>query len=332
MKIKIAFYDTHSYDRESFTQMNKNFLFNIDFFDFKLTEQTALTSQGYNAVCVFVNDKLDDTVIKILKENGVQLIILRCAGFNNVDIRAAKENDITVVRVPAYSPYAVAEHAMAMVLSLTRKIPQAFMRTRNGNFTIDGLTGRNLFGLTCGIIGTGKIGKIMANIAKGFGMNVVLYDIYPDKDWALNNGFTYTTLPDFFMKSDIISLHCPLTEETKHIINEESLKLMKKDALIVNTGRGALIDTQALVNALKRKAIGGAALDVYEEESNYFFADWSVDVIKDDILARLMTFPNVLITSHQAFLTKEALENIAEVSMQNAKDFFEGKELLNQVK
>lgn len=329
--MKIAFYDTRVYDKAAFSAQNKNFLYDIDFFDFRLNEKTALASKNYDAVCVFVNDNLDKKVINVLKLNGVKLILLRCAGFNNVDLNAAKDAGITVLRVPMYSPYSIAEHAVALLLALTRKIPQAYLRTRSGNFTLDGLTGRNLHGLTAGILGTGKIGKVMAEILAGFGMNIVLYDAYPDKNWAESKGFAYLPLIDFFKQSDVISLHCPLTNDTKHIINENSLKLVKHDAIIINTGRGALIDTHSLVKALKQGKIGGAALDVYEEESNYFFNDWSVDVIRDDVLARLLTFPNVIITSHQAFLTSNALNSIAEVTLANANAFENGKELVNLV-
>lgn len=329
--MKIAFYDTRVYDKAAFSAQNKNFLYDIDFFDFRLNEKTALASKNYDAVCVFVNDNLDKKVINVLKLNGVKLILLRCAGFNNVDLNAAKDAGITVLRVPMYSPYSIAEHAVALLLALTRKIPQAYLRTRSGNFTLDGLTGRNLHGLTAGILGTGKIGKVMAEILAGFGMNIVLYDAYPDKNWAESKGFAYLPLIDFFKQGDVISLHCPLTNDTKHIINENSLKLVKHDAIIINTGRGALIDTHSLVKALKQGKIGGAALDVYEEESNYFFNDWSVDVIRDDVLARLLTFPNVIITSHQAFLTSNALNSIAEVTLANANAFENGKELVNLV-
>lgn len=331
-ELKIAFYDACSYDKESFSEENKNFLFNIDFFDFHLTEKTALTASGYDIVCTFVNDTINRTVISILKKCGVKMIALRCAGFNNLDLEAAKEFGIKVARVPAYSPHSVAEHALSLLLSLTRKIPQAYLRTRSGNFTLNGLTGRDLCGLTAGIIGTGKIGKVMAECLSGIGMKIVMYDAYPDNDWAEKKGFTYIPLIELFQKSDVISLHCPLTDDTKHLVNEKSLSMMKNDAVIINTGRGALIDTHALVKALKKRTIGGAALDVYEEESRYFFADWSADVIKDDMLARLLTFPNVIITGHQAFLTKNALKAIADTTLQNIVDFTEGKELKNEVK
>ncbi len=329
--MRIAFYDTRSYDREAFTEQNRNFLYEIDFFDFHLNEKTALTAKGYDAVCVFVNDSLNKKVIAKLGECGVKIIAMRCAGFNNVDIDAVKEAGITVVRVPAYSPHSVAEHAVALLMALTRRIPQAYVRTKSGNFTLDGLTGRDLCGLTGGVLGTGKIGKVMADILAGFGMNVILYDVYPDKAWAEQKGYKYLPLIDFFRQCDVLSLHCPLTDETKHIINDKSLELMKHDAVIINTGRGALIDTHALVNALKRRKIGGAALDVYEEESRYFFTDWSVDVIRDDVLARLLTFPNVIVTSHQAFLTSDALSAIARTTLQNIKDFEDGRDLVNLV-
>lgn len=318
-KIRIAFYDTHSYDRKSFDSMNQKYGFEIDYFDFKLNEKTCLTSKGYDAVCVFVNDVLNENVINTLLQNGVGLVALRCAGFNNVDMQAAEKAGLKVVRVPAYSPHAVAEHGVALLLALTRHLPQAYLRTKTGNFTLDGLTGRDLFGLTAGILGTGKIGKIMAELLSGFGMKIILYDPYGDGMWARSHDFEYVDLNSIFRMSDVLSLHCPLTEKTFHIVNEDRMKLMKKDSIIVNTGRGALIDSKALVHALKHQLIGGAALDVYEEESLYFFNDWSGEVITDDVLARLLTFPNVMITSHQAFLTDNALSNIAEITLENIK-------------
>ncbi len=330
--MKIAFFDTHSYDRNSFTESNKNFLFNIDFHDFKLNENTVITAHGYDAVCVFVNDVVNEAVIKSLAENGIKLIALRCAGYNNVDLNAAKAAGIKVVRVPAYSPYAVAEHGAALLLSLTRHTPQAYLRTKTANFNIEGLTGRDLHGLTAGIMGTGKIGQIMAGILKGFGMKIIVYDLFPNAKWAQESGAEYVSLEEIFKQSDVLSLHCPLTEQTKHIVNHDTMKMMKSDAVIINTGRGALIDSKALVHALKHKHIGGIGMDVYEEESKYFFSDWSTDIMKDDVLARLLTFPNVIITSHQAFLTTNALKNIADTTMENIKAFAEGGELVNEVK
>ena len=330
--VSVAFYDARPYDRDSFARANREFLYNIDFFDFHLDERTALTAKGYDVVCAFVNDTLSAKVIYILKDCGVRLIALRCAGYNNVDLAAAKEVGLPVVRVPAYSPHSVAEHAVSLLLSLTRRIPQAYMRTRTGNFALNGLTGRDLHGLTAGILGTGKIGKIFAEILSGFGMHIEVYDVYPDMAWAEQHGFTYVRLDQLFKDADVLSLHCPLNDDTKHVINEQSLALMKRDAVIVNTGRGALIDTNALVHSLKKQTIGGAALDVYEEESRYFFDDWSVDVIRDDTLARLLTFPNVIITGHQAFLTTNALQAIAETTLGNIQSFVEQATLVNEVK
>lgn len=329
---KIAFYDTRSYDKESFTKENEKFGFEIEYFEFRINEKTAFTAKGYDAICVFVNDVLNEQVISTLKECGVKIILLRCAGFNNVDLDAAEKYGIKVVRVPAYSPHAVAEHALSLLMSLTRHIPQAYIRTKTANFNIEGLTGRDLYGLTAGVFGTGKIGRVMAELLKGLGMKIICYDPFPNKEWAEQNGFTYVDVETIFRQSDVLTFHCPLTNETRHIVNHDTTKMMKPDAVIINTGRGALIDTKALVHALKHKYIGGAALDVYEEESQFFFKDWSSEVITDDVLARLLTFPNVIITGHQAFLTKTALSNIASVTLNNYKDFSEGKELANEVK
>lgn len=330
--MKIAFFDTHSYDKKSFIQANENFNYEIDFRDYKLNENTALTAKGFDVVCVFVNDIVNEAVIKTLKECGIKLIALRCAGFNNVDLKAADEAGIKVVRVPAYSPYAVAEHGAALLMSLTRHIPQAYLRTKTANFNIEGLTGRDLYGLTAGILGTGKIGQIMADILKGFGMNIIAYDPYPNEEWASKTGARYVTLKEIFTESDVLSLHCPLNEQTKHIVNHDSMKMMKHDAVIINTGRGALIDSKALVHALKHGQIGGIGMDVYEEESKYFFSDWSTDIMTDDVLARLLTFPNVIITAHQAFLTTNALKNLADTTLQNIRDFSDNAKLLNEVK
>lgn len=318
-KIRIAFYDTHFYDKNSFLEMNKWFQFEIEYFDFKLNEKTAAAAKDFDAVCIFVNDIADRVVVGILKDENVKLIALRCAGFNNVDMKACSDFGIEVVRVPSYSPHAVAEHAVAMLLSLTRHLPQAYLRTKTGNFTLEGLTGRDLNGLTAGIIGTGKIGKTMAELLSAFGMKIVLYDPYRDQKWASEKDFQYADLETLFKESDVISLHCILNEDTFHVINEKAISLMKNSVVLINTGRGALIDTKALVNALKKEKIGGAALDVYEEESRYFFNDWSAQTITDDVLARLLTFPNVLVTSHQAFLTENALNAIARTTLENIK-------------
>ena len=330
--MKIAFFDTHSYDKKSFVEANKAFNYEIDFRDYKLNENTALTAQGYDVVCVFVNDVVNAEVIKTLADCGVKLIALRCAGFNNVDLKAAAAAGIKVVRVPAYSPYAVAEHGVALLMSLTRHIPQAYLRTKTANFNIEGLTGRDLFGLTAGILGTGKIGRIMADILMGFGMKIIAYDPFPNEQWAKEKNIEYVGLDEIFQRSDVLSLHCPLTEETKHVVNHDRMKMMKHDAVIINTGRGALIDSKALVHALKHGHIGGIGMDVYEEESKYFFSDWSTDIMTDDTLARLLTFPNVIITGHQAFLTTNALKNLAETTLENIKAFAAGAELVNEVK
>ena len=330
--MKIAFFDTHSYDKKSFVEANKAFDYEIDFRDYKLNENTALTAQGYDVVCVFVNDVVNAEVIKTLSDCGVKLIALRCAGFNNVDLKAAATAGIKVVRVPAYSPYAVAEHGVALLMSLTRHIPQAYLRTKTANFNIEGLTGRDLYGLTAGILGTGKIGRIMADILMGFGMKIIAYDPFPNEQWAKEKNIEYVGLDEIFQRSDVLSLHCPLTEETKHVVNHDRMKMMKHDAVIINTGRGALIDSKALVHALKHGHIGGIGMDVYEEESKYFFSDWSTDIMTDDTLARLLTFPNVIITGHQAFLTTNALKNLAETTLENIKAFAAGAELVNEVK
>ena len=315
--MKIAFYDTHKYERKIFEKVNEKYHFEITYFDCRLDENTCISSKGFDVVCIFVNDKVTKSVIEKLSEYKVKMIALRCAGFNNVDIEAANMNDMTVVRVPSYSPHAIAEHTIGLILSLYRKLPQAYVRTRGANFSLEGLVGQELYGKTVGVIGTGQIGKVVAEILKGFGCNIMIYDIYQDEKWAFKNRFEYSTLAEVFQKSDILTLHCPLTEQTRHIINHGSVNLLKKNSIIVNTSRGALIDSAALIKALKLKKIAGAALDVYEEESDIFFTDWSEDILSDDTLVRLLTFPNVIVTSHQAFLTEEALNSIAETTMQN---------------
>lgn len=315
--MKIAFYDTHKYERRVFEKVNSKYYLDITFFEFRLDETTCPSAKGYDVVCVFVNDVVSEKVIKKLSEYKVQMIALRCAGFNNVDIEAAANEDITVVRVPSYSPHSVAEHSIGLLLALLRKLPQAYVRTRGSNFSLEGLVGMELYGKTVGIIGTGQIGKITAEILKGFGCDIMLYDINRDVKWAGKKDFEYYPLSQVFQQSDIISLHCPLTDQTRHIINFGSINLLKPNCVIVNTSRGALIETAALINALKLKKIAGAALDVYEEESKIFFKDWSDEILSDDTLARLLTFPNVIITSHQAFLTEEALQAIAEVTLEN---------------
>lgn len=328
--MKIAFYDAHQYDIKYFSEANKDFNYQIDFFDFRLNEKTSDSADGYDCVCVFINDTLNKDVLIKLSLYGIKLIVLRCAGYNNINLEEAEKLQITVLRVPDYSPHAIAEHGISLLLALLRKIPQSYIRTKSGNFSQDGLIGKNLFGKTAGIIGTGRIGRVMAEILKGFGMNILLHDINPSEKWAQDNKFEYVSLRDLFSKSDIISLHCPLTKTTRHIINNGSLSLVKPDCILLNTSRGGLIDTDALVKALKLKKIGGAALDVYEEEGNYFFNDWSEDIITDDILARLMTFPNVIITAHQGYLTDDALKAIAMTTLQNVWHF-ENKDTLDNI-
>lgn len=318
--LKIAFFDTHSYDKESFEKFNSNDV-SITFFELKLSPQTVDLTKGYDAVCVFVNDNVSKEVVNKLYENGVKLIALRCAGYNNVDLSACF-GKIHVVHVPAYSPHAVAEHTMALLLTSIRRIHKAYNRTRDYNFSLDGLTGFNLNGKTVGVVGTGRIGRIFIDICKGFGMRVLAFD----KFTVPNSDYEYVSLGTLFKESDIISLHCPLTDETRHLINKDAISLMKKGVVILNTSRGGLVDSEALLEGIKERKVGAACLDVYEEESNLFFSDKSGHIMNDEILARLISMPNVIVTSHQAFLTTEALSSIAETTIDNIKEFFEFKE------
>ncbi|WP_283391069.1 2-hydroxyacid dehydrogenase [Millionella massiliensis] len=331
MATKIAFFGTKPYDRESFDQANEAYGFDIRYFKGHLTPESAILAQGAAAVCIFVNDTADAAVIDALKEQGVPLIALRCAGFNNVDLDAAARDGITVVRVPAYSPYAVAEHAVALMLALNRKIHRAYWRTRDGNFALHGLMGFDMHGKTAGIIGTGKIARILIRILRGFGMEVLGYDLYPDEAFAREVGMRYVTLDELYAQSDIISLHCPLTEQTRYLIDSSAIERMKPGVVLINTGRGQLIHSQALIDGLKEKKIGAAGLDVYEEEGDYFYEDKSDKIIDDDTLARLLSFNNVIVTSHQGFFTREALANIAETTLSNIRDFTEGRPLANEV-
>ncbi|MBN2407763.1 MAG: 2-hydroxyacid dehydrogenase [Elusimicrobia bacterium] len=328
--MKVALYDARPYDIECFGRINRNFGFEINYFREHLNRDTAVLSSGASAVCAFVNDVIDREVIDKLLKNSVSLIALRSAGYNNVDLRAAF-GKIHVCRVPAYSPYAVAEHAVALMLTLNRKIHKAFYRTRDNNFNINGLLGFDMHGKTAGIIGTGKIGKVLIDILSGFGMKILAYDVYRDQEYALKKGFEYVSLDELYAKSDIISVNCPLTKETYHLINKKAVDRMKPGVMIINTGRGKVIDTAALIAGLKDRKIGSAGLDVYEEESQYFFEDFSSEVIGDDMLARLLTFTNVLVTSHQAFFTKEALDNIADTTLNNISDFFKKGEIPNEI-
>ena len=331
MSVKVAFFDTKSYDESSFKKVNQKFGFDIKYFKGHLNIDNVALTKGIDVACIFVNAVADAPVIDELVANGVKVIALRCAGYNNVDLNAAR-NRIKVVRVPAYSPYAVAEHTLALMLTLNRKTHRAYNRTREGNFALSGLMGFDMHGKTAGIIGTGKIAKILIKTLRSMGMEVLAYDLYPDMDFAAREGIKYVSLDELYAGSDIISLHCPLTKETEYIINDEAISKMKNGVMMINTGRGKLIDTQALIKGLKSKKIGSAGLDVYEEESEYFFEDRSNRVMDDDVLARLLSFNNVVVTSHQAFFTQEALENIAETTLKNIQDFIEGRELINEVK
>lgn len=331
MNYKIAFFGTKPYDRESFESLNGKYGYEIKYFKGNLNADNVPLTKGMDAVCIFVNDTADEAVIKSMAENGVKLLALRCAGFNNVDLNAAAKYGIKVVRVPAYSPYAVAEYALALMLTLNRKIHRAVVRTRDGNFALHGLEGFDMYGKTAGIIGTGKIARILIHILRGLGMEVLAYDPYPDENFAREEGIKYVALDELYASSDIISLHCPLTPQTKYMINAESISKMKDGVMIINTGRGQLIHTNDLIEGLKCKKVGSAGLDVYEEESDYFYEDRSDSLIGDDMLARLLLFPNVAVTSHQAFFTKEAMHNIVETTLDNVGDFFSGN-IRNEVR
>ena len=314
--MKLAFFDAKPYDKPAFDRYAADAGIKIKYYETKLNEDTVELATGADAVCVFVNDTVNREVIDRLYELGVKTIALRCAGFNNVDIKHAA-GKIRVVRVPAYSPYAVAEHAIALLLTSIRRIHKAYIRTRDFNFSLNGMTGFDLHGKTVGVIGTGRIGRVFIDICLGFGMKVLAYDKFPAE--GLDNGDTvrYVTTEELFAKSDIISLHCPLTDETYHIINEQSLAACKRGVVLINTSRGALVDAEALLAAIKARQVGAACLDVYEEESDLFFEDNSGHILEDDTLARLISMPNVIVSSHQAFLTEEALSNIAETTVEN---------------
>ena len=317
--MKLAFFDAKTYDIPGFDRYAAPAGIEIKYYEPNLNRDTVSLANGFDAVCVFVNDTVDAVVVDRLYEMGVKAIVLRCAGFNNVDIKAC-EGKLRVFRVPAYSPHAVAEHAMALLLTINRRTHKAYIRTREFNFSLQGLAGFDLYGKTVGIIGTGKIGRVFADICKGFGMNVLAYDKFP----AANSGLNYVELPELFEKSDIISLHCPLTEETRHIINAKSIAMMKKGVTIINTSRGALVNTEDLITGIKDRKVGAACLDVYEEEGDLFYEDYSGHIVEDDKLVRLIAMPNVIVTSHQAFLTNEALDNIAATTVNNLTRFFSG--------
>lgn len=326
--MKVVFFDIKPYEKAAFEKKLINTKIKAKFFEEKLNPDTSVLAKGADAVCIFVNDNAHKKTIDKLFESGIKLIALRCAGFNNVDVEYANSKGIKVCRVPAYSPYAVAEHAIALLLTLNRKTHKGYIRTRDFNFSLNGLTGFDLHGKTIGVIGTGKIGQIFIKICEGFGMHVIAYDRYPNDSLKI----TYVSLEEIYRQSDIISFHCPLTDETFHMFNLGTINKVKKGVIIINTSRGALIDADALIEGIKNHSIGGAGLDVYEEESEYFYKDMSETVISDDKLSRLISMPNVIVTSHQAFLTNEALDNIAETTVNNLLSFRSKKSLENEIK
>lgn len=326
---KIAFFDTKPYDKRSFTDENANFGFTLEFYEPRLTPDTAPIARGADVVCAFVNDTLTKQTIDILCEHGIKLLAMRCAGYNNIDLPAA-QGRLPIVRVPEYSPYAVAEYSLALIMCLNRYLHRAYCRVRENNFSINGFLGFDLYGKTVGVVGTGKIGITFCKLLQGFNVRILAFDPYPNAE-AKALGVQYVEPDELYSQSDIISLHCPLTPQNRYLINEESIARMKRGVMLINTSRGALIQTQALIHALKTGHIGCAGLDVYEEETNYFFEDRSGTAIQDDVLARLMTFPNVLITSHQAFFTREALHNIAQTTLSNIQSFIREGQLNNGI-
>lgn len=316
--MKVALFGSKPYDRRFFEIANESYHHELTFLEPHLETKTAILAKDSEAVCIFVNDQVDQETLTLLHQQGVRLIALRCAGYNNVDLKTAQQLGIKIVRVPAYSPHAVAEHAIALILTLNRKIHRAFYRVREGNFSLNGLLGFDLYGRTVGIIGTGKIGRITGQILSGFGCRVIAYDPFPNDEF--NQFGSYVSLEELYAESDIISLHCPLTPKNTHFINQDSIAKMKPGVMLINTSRGGLIDTQAVIDGLKNKTIGYLALDVYEKEADLFFEDLSDEVIQDDMFERLLTFPNVIITGHQAFFTRDALQNIAETTLSNISE------------
>ena len=328
--MRIAFFDTKPYDKPAFDRFGKEKGIEFKYFETKLGEDTVSLARGFDGVCAFVNDTLNAAVIDRLAEMGVHLVALRCAGFNNVDMKHAY-GKVHVFRVPAYSPYAVAEHTMALLLTSIRRIHKAYIRTRDFNFSLNNMTGFDLHGKTVGVVGTGRIGRVFIDICRGFGMKVLAYDKFPAEGLADGENIRYTTLDELFEKSDIISLHCPLTEDTYHLIDEAALEKCKRGVVLLNTSRGALVDAEALLAGIKSRKVGAACLDVYEEESDFFFEDFSGHILEDDTLARLISMPNVIVTSHQAFLTEEALSNIAETTVENLISFRDTGECANEL-
>ena len=328
--MKILFYDTKSYDREFFEKLLPSYPgIEIKFIEANIHEETASLAKGYEAICAFVNADLGAPVIEELHQQGVKLILMRCAGYNNVDLKTAHKYGMKVLRVPGYSPEAVAEHAMALALTANRHTHKAYIKCRENNFTLSGLMGVNLYKKTAGIIGTGKIGQAMARICKGFGMRVIAYDLFPNKNLDF---LEYVSLDELLATSDLISLHCPLTAETYHMINADTIKMMRGSAILVNTSRGGLIDTDALIDALRHRKFAGVGLDVYEDEDEQVFEDFSDDVLQNEVVPILLSFPNVVVTSHQAFFTRTALQSIAITTMENARAFARGDKLVNEVK
>ncbi len=328
--MKIALFSSKSYDQFYFDRENKNFRFEISYFESSLKPSNAVLAAGHDAVCAFVNDKINRETLEKLTEVGIKIIALRCAGFNNIDLEAASQLGIRVFRVPAYSPYAVAEHAVALILSLNRKIHKAYNRVRDNNFSLERFEGFDLYGKTTGVVGTGKIGAVFAGIMHGFGSNILAYDIHKNPS-LVDKGVKYTDLTSLFRESDIISLHCPLNPSTYQLINKNTLNMMKKGAMLINTSRGKLINTEDVIESLRNHHLGYLGIDVYAEEEKIFFKDLSEKIIEDELISRLMTFPNVLITAHQGFLTREALEQIAGTTLKNISDFFQGVTTENEV-
>lgn len=328
--MKIAFFDTKEYDKKVFNKYNEKYGYDITYFESKLNAETALLAKGYDVVCIFVNDNADSEALKILEDNGVKCVALRCAGFNNVDLE--NKGNLRVVRVPQYSPYSVAEHAVALLLNINRKIYKSYQRTKKYNFSIDGLLGFDIHGKTVGVIGTGKIGKVFIEIMNGFGANVIAYDLFKDENAEKQLGFKYVALDELYEQSDIISLHCPLTEETEKIINKQSIDKMKDGVIIINCSRGKLINTDDLINELETGKIGGVGLDVYEDEADYFLRDLSNEYKRDVDLSLLLSMPNVLITSHQAFFTQEAINKIASDTLENISKVMNNEECENELK
>ena len=328
--MKVAVFNTKSYDKHFFEESNAPFGHNLQFFKTRLTSETLLSAAGFPCVCIFVNDLLNAEDTQVLAENGTKLIALRCAGFNNVDVKAAAHNGIKVVRVPAYSPYSVAEYTVALIMTLSRKTHRAYNRVREGNFSLKGLLGSEIHGKAVGIVGTGMIGYLVARLMKGFGCDVYAYDIKENPN-CIDLGIKYVSLEDLYRKCDIISLHCPLNKATYHLINEHAFNLMKAGVMLINTVRGALIDTLAATEAIKQGKLGYLGIDVYEQESELFFEDQSNQIIQDDVFQRLTTFPNVLVTGHQGFFTDTALKNIADTTLLNIHQFEHQKPLENIV-